>query len=636
VQRTNALKIRVKVMKGGFLMPEKPSYEELEQRVKELEKEAVEHKRAEEPLPESEEYFRSLIENALDGVMVVDGKGTINYQSPSIGKILGYKPEEVVGKRMSEFIYSGDESYVMEAFSRVIQNPCSTRSLQLRVQHKDGSLRIIEGIANNLLDSPHIRGIVINFRDITDRKRTEEALRESEAQKKAILDASIDRVRLIDKDMNILWANKTTVKELNVAPEDIVGQPCYKILQDRNVPCDKCPTKKALESGKTEHGVIHQPKSKGIEGETYWDSYGVPIKNESGDIVNLIQITRNATERKQAEEALRESEERYRTILDSIEEAYFEVDIRGNLTFFNDSLCKLLGYTKDQLMGMNNRVYMTQESSKRIYKHSNEMYRTGNPIKKVDFEIIRKDGSHGFHETSASLMRDRAGQPIGFRGISRDVTERKQAEEKIQASLREKEVLLKEIHHRVKNNLQVVSSLLSLQSGYAKDREALEMFKESQNRVRSMALIHEKLYQSKDFARIDIAGYIQDLTTSLFRSYGTSAADIKLNIDVKDIFLDINTSIPCGLIINELVSNSLKHAFPDGREGEIKIAMQRINENKIKLIVGDNGIGFPKDIDFRNTESLGMQVVITLAEQLDGTIELDKSSGTTFRIGFSQ
>jgi PAS domain S-box-containing protein len=339
-----------------------------------------------------------------------------------------------------------------------------------------------------------------------------------------------------------------------------------------------------------------------------------------------------AIERKQVEEVLKESEEKYRTILENIEDGYFEVDIAGNFTFFNDSLGKILGYSKDELMGMNNRQYTDKENAKITYQAFNKVYRTGKPNIGTQYEIIRKDGTRGQVESSASLMKNAEGQAIGFRGIIRDITERKQAEEQIKASLREKEVLLKEIHHRVKNNLQVISSLLSLQSQHIKDKDSLEMFQESQNRVQSMSLIHEKLYQSNDLSRIDMNEYTKDLTTSLFRSYADSAA-IKLKTKVADIFLDITTAIPCGLIINELTSNALKHGFPDRRQGEIAIAMHPAN-NKIELVVSDTGVGFPEGIDFRNTTTLGMQLVITLVEQLEGTIELDRRAGSAFTICF--
>ena len=226
------------------------------------------------------------------------------------------------------------------------------------------------------------------------------------------------------------------------------------------------------------------------------------------------------------------------------------------------------------------------------------------------------------------------------------VLERKLAEEKIKATLNEKEVLLKEIHHRVKNNLQIISSLLNLQSRYIKSKKTLEMFKESQHRVRAMAYIHEKLYQSKDLAKIDITEYIRNLVNSLFRSYKIGQGLIKPTINVEKIFMDVDAAIPCGLIINELVSNSLKHAFPvkaNQKENkrtlkkvknEIRIELHHSADGKNNLIVRDNGIGFPENIDFRNTESLGLQLVITLTDQLDGMIELNRKKGTEFRIIF--
>lgn len=213
----------------------------------------------------------------------------------------------------------------------------------------------------------------------------------------------------------------------------------------------------------------------------------------------------------------------------------------------------------------------------------------------------------------------------------------------LKASLTEKEVLLKEIHHRVKNNLQVISSLLNLQSGYITDGAALQMFKESQNRVRSMALIHEKLYQSEDLAKIDFAEYIRDLTNYLIRMYATETRMVNLEMDVKDISLDIDTAIPCGLIINELISNSLKYAFPaenetfdesDEPENKILIELYSTDGSNLILIVSDNGVGFPEDVDFQKTESLGLQLVNTLTEQLEGSIELEENGGTTFKIMF--
>jgi two-component sensor histidine kinase len=220
--------------------------------------------------------------------------------------------------------------------------------------------------------------------------------------------------------------------------------------------------------------------------------------------------------------------------------------------------------------------------------------------------------------------------------LKQEINERKRAEEKITASLKEKEVLLKEIHHRVKNNLQVISSLLKLQCRSIPDKQTIAIFQESQNRIESMAFIHEQLYQSKNLSRIDFNEYICKLASSLFCAYEVSANTIALKINVDNVLLDIHAAIPCGLIINELVSNSLKYAFSAGKKGELSIGMRSDNDHDYTLIVADNGVGFPKDIDFQNTKSLGLQLVNALTDQLEGTIELNSHIGTEFKITFTR
>jgi two-component sensor histidine kinase len=192
-------------------------------------------------------------------------------------------------------------------------------------------------------------------------------------------------------------------------------------------------------------------------------------------------------------------------------------------------------------------------------------------------------------------------------------------------------MLLKEVHHRVKNNLQIISSLLSMQARSAAGQPLREVLQESQNRVKSMALVHERLYRSQDLSHSDLAGYVRDLVSYLFRSYVSGAPVITYRVDVEDIWLAVDTAVPCGLIINELVSNALKHAFPADRTGEVAIALA-VREGGLALTIADNGVGFPADLDFRRTESLGLQLVNTLVEQLDGTVELNRTGGTRFRV----
>jgi len=216
------------------------------------------------------------------------------------------------------------------------------------------------------------------------------------------------------------------------------------------------------------------------------------------------------------------------------------------------------------------------------------------------------------------------------------IRRRRKGEDQIKASLEEKEVLLREIHHRAKNNLQIISSLLNLQSRYIKDKQVLHVFKESRDRIRSMTLVHEKLYQSRELGRIDFAEYVRSLAASLFHSYQVNSDLVTLKTNIDGAFLDIETAIPCGLIVHELVSNSLKYAFLEGRQGKVHIDLHSDKESKLTLVIGDNGVGFPKDLDFRNRKSLGLRLVCILVDQLRGSIELDRSSGTEFKITFTE
>jgi len=241
--------------------------------------------------------------------------------------------------------------------------------------------------------------------------------------------------------------------------------------------------------------------------------------------------------------------------------------------------------------------------------------------------------------------------------LTSDITEEKKAENillnardnleiKVQertkellTAVQEKELLIREIHHRVKNNLQIISSLLNLQIPYIKDENSIEFFKESQNRIKSISMIHEKLYQTNNLQEIDFDSYISNILVNLFQTYGVDQDKISYEIKCDDIGLNIETSVPCGLIITELITNSIKHAFPskplDDSKNKISVEMYPDGE-KIKLIIKDNGIGFPQDLDFKNTESLGLELVNLLINQLDGTINLKREEGTEFSIEFKE
>jgi PAS domain S-box-containing protein len=247
---------------------------------------------------------------------------------------------------------------------------------------------------------------------------------------------------------------------------------------------------------------------------------------------------------------------------------------------------------------------------------------------------IYEENLGGYFIVTASPISDDDGKIIGSIHIAHDITKRKEIEEKLEKTLQEKDILMKEIYHRVKNNLMVISSLLSLQSRYIKDKDTKEIFRESQNRAKSMALIHEKLYKSEDLKHINFTEYLQNLSNDLYNTYTTDKNLVKLVLDVDNIILDVEISIPLGLILNELLTNSLKHAFPDGRNGEIKVELHLKDDGRYYLSVEDNGIGIPKDLNLKKTGTLGMQIINSLTEQINGEIILDSNMGTKFSIFF--
>ncbi|WP_250124130.1 PAS domain S-box protein [Chroococcidiopsis sp. CCMEE 29] len=357
--------------------------------------------------------------------------------------------------------------------------------------------------------------------------------------------------------------------------------------------------------------------------------------------VNLLAVAAAAIslnhERKQAEEARRESQQMLQLVMDNIPQFIYWKDRNSVYLGCNRNFVQLAGVgNPENIVGKTDYdLPWRKEEANFFHERDRQVMETNTPKYHVVETLIRADGQHSLLGTNKVPLHDSEGNVVGLLGTFADITERKQADEKIKASLKEKEVLLKEIHHRVKNNLQIISSLLKLQSGYIKDKHTLEMFKDSQSRIRSMALIHEKLYQSQDLSKVDFAEYITNLAANLFRSYELDPTAINSSLNVESIFLEIDVAVPCGLIINELVSNSLKYAFPDRRKGEIRIHLHSDNQHEIKLIVGDNGIGLPKDFDFQKTGTLGLQLVNNLVEQLEGTIEVNGHSGTEFRIKFA-
>ena len=336
-------------------------------------------------------------------------------------------------------------------------------------------------------------------------------------------------------------------------------------------------------------------------------------------------------DRKRAEEV----RARLAAIVESSVDAIVGITMERTVVSWNRAAERLFGYPAGEAIGSPISFVMPPD---RVHEENQIIDRLKRDEYIDHFETVqrRKDGQEFPVSLTISPIKDATGKIIGASKSVRDISDKKRAEEQIQASLREKEVLLREIHHRVKNNLQVIYSLLRLQSKLVTDPKASALFKDSQARVKAMALVHETLCQSKNLSRIDMSEYSRTLTRRLFESYGISSDTLGLNLNIAPVSFSMETAVSCGQLINELVSNCLKHAFPNGRTGDVTVELLSNGNDTYLLTVSDNGVGLPPDFEVGKAESLGWQLVPMLVEQLNGTFELQERAGTTVRLTFSE
>jgi PAS domain S-box-containing protein len=391
----------------------------------------------------------------------------------------------------------------------------------------------------------------------------------------------------------------------------------------------------------------------------YVDQSSIFLKDENNCVYRAIGLIKNITEKKHDQEKLKITEERLLRYLQNFRGIGFQLDSNFNFVLLHGAVKEITGYENEDFFS--GKIQLVQlvdtEDLNNFLENRRELNLASNPLVEQEYRILNRNGNWVWVFESIQVVYgiDKANRL--YQGFIQDITERKNATEALE---RVEKLRKKEIHHRVKNNLQVISSLLDLEcdnllSGIPDHDKIAKVFRDSQNRIVSMSVIHEELYNSKDMETINFASYLKKLTSDLLKSYKVGNSDVELLLDVGDFFFKMDNAIPLGIIVNELVSNSLKYAFPDGRRGEIHIELQVVDgknetlgnaivdynvQNNLcpsrffKLIVGDNGIGFPQSNNFKCTSSLGLQLVNTLVDQIGGSIELKNGPGTKFQILF--
>jgi PAS domain S-box-containing protein len=586
---------------------------------------------AEEALRESERAFRELAELLPQTVFECDLAGKFTYANRYGYESFGYTKEDFErGVNILDMLIPEEREKAIENVQRLYRNAGHIGN-EYTAMRKDGSTFPVKIYSTPIIQndkSVGLRGIAV---DMTDIKLGELALRESEERYRVIAENAFDVIWTMDTNLHFTYISPSVQKLCDYTAEEVMSRSLDEIFTPESYNVIKKTFAEEMAREQTD-GQVDSDRSILLELDHLCRDGSISpveikisaLRDQNKKLIGILGVTRNITDRKRAEE-------KYQTLIENINIAICVIqDMK--VKYINPKSIDITGYSIEELKSRDFVEFIHPDDREVMFQRHMQRLSGEKIAEDFHFRIIDKSGNTRWMEYGAMAI-DWEGKP-GLLSFMTDITERKLAEEKIKLSLYEKDMLLKEIHHRVKNNMQVISSLLNIQSRHVSDERDKELFKESQNRVRSMALIHEKLYQSGDLSRINFAKYLTSITKELFHSYQISPELIELTADVTETHLGIDIAIPCALIINELVSNSLKYAFPDGKPGHIQISFNQDKKGTYTLTVSDNGIGFPKDINFQNTESLGLQLVNTLTKQLNGKIELDRKKGTRFTISF--
>ena len=391
----------------------------------------------EEILQKSEDYFREITENSSDVIIITESNGNIKYCSRSVERYLGYKPEELTGKNAFNFIYADDLPRAANDYSKAIQTKDTAIPNEFRVVHKDGSVRLFEGLGKNLLDNPSVAGFIMNIRDVTERKQLEiqkeaaqKSLRESEEKYRTILEKMEEGLFELDLKGNITFVNDAECRKLGYSREELTGMN-YRQFQDENT------AKKTRQIFSEVYKKEEPIQLLDVEiirknGSKAFNEISVSLlKDKQGKATGFRGISRDVTVRRQMEEMIRQSEEKYRTIINEVDEWYFEIDLAGNVIFVNDAIVRSVGYPPERLIGLNYKSFTSEERSGEVFKIFRQVYETREPIKNFPYEFVLPDGKITFFELSVFPKLDDQGKVVGFRGVGHDVTERKRTEEQL-------------------------------------------------------------------------------------------------------------------------------------------------------------------------------------------------------------
>jgi PAS domain S-box-containing protein len=570
-------------------------------------------------LIKSEKNYRELVDNSLVAIYKTNLDGDILFANDSMAKMFHYERVDELKEENIKKLYKNNEDRYQ--LINKLEKESRIRDYELEIVAKDN--QTVNVLVSASLEDDIISGM---FMDISDRKQSEEKFR-------SIIHNSTDLIRILDKDGLITFDSPSSTRILGYSEGYFIGKNPLEFIH----PDD-------LERVRKDLDEVYKNLNPGTPTEfriRKEDGSYIPVESVSQNMTHnpniegIIVTTHPIHQRKEMENALLESEEKYRTLFEEDPDYTILIGTDGILLDVNNATINMAGLSRHELIGKNfSELKIIPPEDIELHLDKINRLLQDELVKPYESRLIDKEGN--IRWTLIHFIAVKEKENISYiLGIATDITVQKLAENELRSSLKEKNILLQEIHHRVKNNMQIISSLLNLQIKYVDEEEAVNVLIESQNRVQSMAMIHEKLYESENLTNINFIEYIQSLVSNLFHSYNVKNSRIKTILEIDKVNLNMETAIPCGLIISETVSNCLKYAFPNDMSGEIFISLKSIDIG-YELIIRDNGIGLPEKLEFSKLESLGLLLVNNLTEQIDGELKINKQNPTEFKITFKE
>jgi PAS domain S-box-containing protein len=579
-------------------------------------------------LRESEARWLYALEGSDSGVWDWNASTNDVFFSDRWKSMLGYAPHEI-GASLDEWasrVHPDDLDKTMALVRDHVEGRTTEYVSEHRVRCKDGTYRWIldRGQAVSRDASGRAVRLVGTHTDITARREAEQRRAEQERRFRAIFDSTFQFIGLLTPDGTLLEANQTALDFAGIDAAEAVGRPFWEArwwdIGDQGVQ----QLREALAAAASGAFIRYETPVRGRGDHTTTIDFSLkPIVDADGRVVLLVPEGRDIGAIKHAQAELHESEERFRSAFEAAAIGMALVSPEGRLTKVNSAFCEMLGHDAETLQALTYQQITHPDDLQTDVTQARRLAAGEIRSYQLEKRYLHRDGQPIWIRLTGSAVRDTAGALVHFIAQVEDVTEHRKAQQALERTLREKDVLLREVHHRVKNNLQVVSSLLSLQRRAVQDGATIDALDDSRRRVLAMALVHERLYQGHSLASIDMRQYLQVLVTQLCRSLAPAGVNVRTSVTCDDATVPVDVALPCGLIVNELVSNALKYAYIGRTHGALSVHLSRADDS-LSLTVTDDGVGMPS---MPRDGSIGMRLVESLARQLHGTFTLDASDG---------